>query len=373
MCIVFLAFGPTILPPPLKLLIASNRDEYLHRATHRAHVWPISPHHRHAVVCGVDLARTEQGTWLGIASTGAFALLTNIREPLADRFASDGATEFTDYLSRGRLVRDFLDADPPMSATQYIAQLRATAAGRTAPWLGFNLIIGSVGGANAAPDALPDVYYVTNRSDSPLVAARLEPGVWGITNGTLILPHTESTELPPPLILAPERAHPPGWEKALRGVRRIESILRDRAFVSPCVPLASLEADLWSLLQNEITSDPSQLPLTGLDPDIEHWLSAIRVPARRSALGSGGLELGPWYGTRSSTIVAVDDGGAVQYLERDWTYPVNDDLSPAGRKEEETIAPNTVATAPLLAGDAAARFLLHERPDRVTEWRFVID
>ncbi|KAK6341749.1 hypothetical protein TWF696_008813 [Orbilia brochopaga] len=79
------------------LILLSNRDEFLRRPTQPAGPWKSSDD---GVYGGRDLARPENGTWLGITRSGRFAALTNVRE------ANSVAAVST--LSRGAVVSSFL-------------------------------------------------------------------------------------------------------------------------------------------------------------------------------------------------------------------------------------------------------------------------
>ncbi|KAI9179376.1 Transport and Golgi organization protein 2 [Blastocladiella emersonii ATCC 22665] len=353
MCIVFFAFGAGI-HSDYRLIIASNRDEYLARPTHRAHPWPLDQHDGHVVVCGVDLEREERGTWLGITSHGRFAIVTNFREDVRARLALDGKAAFTDYLSRGRLVSDFLRGT--MSPSEYINALRETASASATPWLGFNLVLGTL-----SPDAC-DVYYVTNRSAAPereaaspaagthafghsLASCKLADGIWGLSNGTLVpaerLGGGDTAALSPDLMV-------PAWPKVRRGATRLGRLLAH----SPALGEEKLVEQLWCLLNDPTRADPADLPDTGVARHIELGLSSIFVPASCTA-----TETPADYGTRSSTIVLVRPQGDTVYLEREWTG------APPVR------APNSVL------GDVDRTDVARRRVDQdanVVEWRFQI-
>lgn len=79
------------------LILLSNRDEFLHRPTQPAGPWESSDE---GVYGGRDLARPENGTWLGITRSGRFAALTNVRE--ANSVAAVSS------VSRGAVVSSFL-------------------------------------------------------------------------------------------------------------------------------------------------------------------------------------------------------------------------------------------------------------------------
>src|SRR4051812_44061276 len=76
-------------------IFAANRDEYLNRPTSLASWWHPN------VLSGLDLLRSDQGTWLGINRYGKFAALTNYRENYQP----------PNLLSRGIVVRSILESN----------------------------------------------------------------------------------------------------------------------------------------------------------------------------------------------------------------------------------------------------------------------
>ncbi|BDM62582.1 hypothetical protein NFHSH190041_00340 [Shewanella sp. NFH-SH190041] len=68
MCILFIAYQ---YHPDYPIILCANRDEFHHRATAPAHLWP------EGIVAGKDLQ--AGGTWLGCKINGAIAAVTNIR------------------------------------------------------------------------------------------------------------------------------------------------------------------------------------------------------------------------------------------------------------------------------------------------------
>lgn len=86
MCILFLAIDAH---PEYPLIICANRDEFHHRPTAPAHLWPNEDN----LIAGKDLQ--AGGTWLGLSQEGKFAGLTNLRVP---------ALYSEDLKSRGDLV-----------------------------------------------------------------------------------------------------------------------------------------------------------------------------------------------------------------------------------------------------------------------------
>ncbi|MDR8525764.1 NRDE family protein [Shewanella fidelis] len=86
MCILFVALQTH---PKFPLIICANRDEFHHRPTEPAHLWPTE----NPILAGKDLQ--AGGTWLGVNQQGKVAGLTNIRAPELNQI---------DMQSRGELV-----------------------------------------------------------------------------------------------------------------------------------------------------------------------------------------------------------------------------------------------------------------------------
>lgn len=90
MCLILLAFK---IDQQYPLIVAANRDEYFDRPTRAVHYWSDHP----KIFGGRDLQ--EQGTWMGVTTTGRFAAVANW---------SRNNERASGYRSRGDLVRDFL-------------------------------------------------------------------------------------------------------------------------------------------------------------------------------------------------------------------------------------------------------------------------
>jgi uncharacterized protein with NRDE domain len=156
MCLIVLAHR---VHPGYPLVLAANRDEFHARPTAPAAFWEDAPH----VLAGRDLR--AGGTWMGVACSGRWAALTNVRDP-----ADSGVTGS----SRGHLVSSFLLGDLPPA--DYVAAV----AGGMQGYSGFNLLVGDGG----------EVHYVGNRGGEP---RELPPGVYGISNHLLDTPWPKVT------------------------------------------------------------------------------------------------------------------------------------------------------------------------------------
>lgn len=103
----------------------------------------------------------------------------------------------------------------------------------------------------------------------------LTPGIHGLSNAFLNSP----------------------WPKVQRATEGLSAILQ-RA------PATWTDA-LFTLLQDHRTAEPHELPDTGLTAEQEAALSPIHIDL-------------PHYGTRCSTVLLVDQQGAVTFVERTW-------------------------------------------------------
>lgn len=137
--------------PDYPLVVAANRDEFYARPTSLAARWPDAP----KVFGGIDLE--AGGTWLGIAESGHFAAVTNVREPGMEKGTR----------SRGELPRNFLLSD--RRAIDYAAEIEG------GHYSGFNLL-------------LADGESLVYRSNRDGVARKLAPGVYGLSNHLLDSP-----------------------------------------------------------------------------------------------------------------------------------------------------------------------------------------
>lgn len=147
MCLVLVAHRAHSRYP---LVVAANRDEWRARPADPLHRWPD------ALVAGRD--RLAGGTWLAVRPDGAFAAVTNFREPDAP----------TGGRSRGELPLRVLRAPDLGEAVHDIARDAAS-------YAGFHLIAGDT----------QALWHLSNRGEGP---TRLPPGVWGVSNGPRAAP-----------------------------------------------------------------------------------------------------------------------------------------------------------------------------------------
>lgn len=207
MCLLVLAWK---LHPRYRMILAGNRDEFHDRPAAPLSWWQDDPR----ILAGRDLK--AGGTWLGVARSGRFGIVTNYRDLQAP---VEGAP------SRGNLVPRFLTG--ATSPKEFLDDLR----GAAPRYSGFNLL---VGGSRA-------LYYYSNRGSNGPRA--LPPGVYGLSNHTLDTP----------------------WPKLKRTRERFEGLLRE----------SDISAEsLFAILADRDQAPTSELPTTGLPEEWERVVSA---------------------------------------------------------------------------------------------------
>jgi uncharacterized protein with NRDE domain len=128
------------------MIVAANRDEFYARPALPAQRWHDAP----TILAGRDLE--AGGTWLGVATNGRFAAVTNFTEVL-EGIAPPG--------TRGALVSEFLQS--PLGARAFAERIDGPR------YRGFNLLLGD----------RDELVYVSNRGRGVRV---LPPGVYALSN-----------------------------------------------------------------------------------------------------------------------------------------------------------------------------------------------
>ncbi|QVN01405.1 NRDE family protein [Pseudomonas rhodesiae] len=232
MCLIVFAWRPGHAQP---LIVAANRDEFYARPTLPLAQWPDAPH----VYAGRD--QEAGGTWLGVNADGRFAALTNIRDPHQPPARK----------SRGELVARFLSGSLPID--EYLAEVN----GRSIEYAGFNLLVGT----------REEMWHYNANHTEP---ARLEAGVYGLSNAGLDTP----------------------WPKLLKAKAALSQALDNP---HPHV--------LLELLSDPLTAPFAELPDTGVGLATESLLSSVFIAS-------------PTYGTRASTALIVNADGTRWMVER---------------------------------------------------------
>jgi len=285
MCLILVAWQAH---PDFPLVLAANRDEFFARPAAPAQWWADQPD----ILAGRDLE--AGGTWLGVHRRGAFAGLTNFRDPASQR---PGAP------SRGALVADTLTGHQP------VAERLAWLACHGGDYNGFNLIFSDNDELAVYESVSPPLGRPEEGSLPPggverglrgaLLRARgtgrlckagpparsakgapisgrgqvLEPGVYGLSNHLLDSP----------------------WPKVLAAKSRLHSALDSLPDTAP----------LLELLRDDRPAPDAALPRTGVSLEWERLLSSAFIRA-------------PGYGTRCSTVILRDRAGHTSF--REWTW-----------------------------------------------------
>jgi uncharacterized protein with NRDE domain len=214
MCLIVVAHRAD---PRYRLVVAANRDEYFRRPTAPADYWSDAPH----VLGGRDL--DKGGTWLGVATDGRWAAVTNFR---------DGTSPEPGTRSRGALVSGYLRGSARAQA--YVASVEHSAH----EYHGFNLLAGDSAG----------VHYLSNKNDGPMMLAS---GIYGLSNHLL-----DSS-----------------WQKVQRGKLALREALAEAAN-----PDRLIETILAALSDRSMAEEGA-LPSTGIAKDWEKLLSAAFIGA----------------------------------------------------------------------------------------------
>ena len=157
--------------------------------------------------------------------------------------------------SRGALVSRFLEGREMPDAFARAVELEAV------EYNGFSLLFGSAW----------ELWFFSNRSGRP--AERVQAGLHGLSNALLDEP----------------------WPKVVRGRKGLAAILAGEP--------GDLAERAFGLLEDRTLAEEARLPDTGVGRDLERALSPV-------------FTCGARYGTRSSTILAVDREGRVLFAER---------------------------------------------------------
>jgi uncharacterized protein with NRDE domain len=234
MCLVILAWNA---PAQERLVLVGHRDEFHARAAAAMDWWGVP-----RLLAGRDLV--AGGTWLGLTDGGRFGVVTNLR----------GAPNPPDPPSRGTLIPRFLAGGAP--AGTFLGEVAAQAH----RYAGFSLLVGDE----------RELWYLSN--GDPAGPRRLEPGIYGLSNGTLAA----------------------DWPKVRRSRERLGARLAR--------PLGAPE-ELLGLLADREPPPDAELPDTGIGLERERLLSPPFIVSDD-------------YGTRAATAVVLDHDGRGRVVER---------------------------------------------------------
>ena len=243
MCLIIFSYQSD---PRFPLVVAANRDEFFARPTAQAALW-TDEESGQQLLSGRD--KQAGGTWLGATQSGRFAAVTNIRDP--------SQTEPRPR-SRGDLTRQYLAGDE--SPQQYCEQLTKNCE----DFAGYNLLVGDCN----------SLFYVNNHKEK---VWKLEPGVYGLSNGLLNS----------------------SWPKVDNGKIRLQALLQQ--------PEKLTTDALLEMMSDRSQAEDANLPNTGISIEVERQLSSAFIlnPERE-------------YGTRCSTALIVDQLGPTRFSEQNF-------------------------------------------------------
>lgn len=272
MCLVAFTLN---LNPSWRLVLAANRDEYFDRPTAPLAWWPDSN-----IVGGRDLR--AGGSWMAMSRSGRFAAVTNFRLGNAANAAVDPNAK-----SRGDLVLGMLKGDSvsrPSDLTMDGAITSDNAIVKNLAQVGpCNLLWGDLrsGAMHFSSNQSNDLSDNLTDNTSDHSASSLQNGlVYGLSNGKLDADWPKTSGLKTSLAQA------------------IKSHQSDDRGLTAC---------LFDALADDTQAPDAHLPTTGVSLEFERILSARFIAT-------------PTYGTRSSTVILVDDQHNATMIERTWDH-----------------------------------------------------
>lgn len=277
-------------------------QEYLSRPTAHVYWWQEPNSH---VLGSRDLARPDQGTWMGVTKQGRIAVLTNYREN-----APIGTC------SRGAIVNRFLTMPPQSekSTRQFVVDMIESNMAKRAG--GFSLVCGRVN------EPLAIVSNRMSHVDGITWIAKEKGETVGLSNtvfGDRSWPKVTEGER---LMDAAIKAHVESAEGEDALIRRLLDVLSTDT-LPPSVAKAPKEV-YEPLLKNSIF-----IPVIG---DGEE--KATEIPTTTTTNGGQQSELMAYmhglYGTQTQTVLLVSHDGRVKYFERT-LYDHNAKAIPIGK------------------------------------------
>lgn len=270
MCLLYFCQSEIWQPGGYRLIIANNRDEFWDRPTKAADFWNSDQ----SCISGLDMfPGREGGTWLGMNTSGKVGVLLNIL-----------GQQNSNKSGRGHLITKFLTGSEDTDV--YGAKIH----NERDEYNGFNLILFDVGRQEESLSVKP--VYVTNASHYwSCVTIRTLPSntFFGVSNSPLEYPFKK-------VVMGKEKfgkivSQYPDVNSRNHLIDNLMDLLQDR---SELLPDAILEVATSSC---------------GFSPLRQKQHSAINTysPADR-------------YGSRTNTVILIDSGGRVDFVERNTTY-----------------------------------------------------
>lgn len=166
----------------------------------------------------------------------------------------DPGLDISNAQSRGFLVKEFLfGKESPQSYLQEIKSVGGQ-------YNGFNLLVGD----------RTELFYYSNRGNR---IQKIKPGTYGLSNHLLDTP----------------------WPKIAKGKDALKRLLENNEKINP--------ENIFAMLRDGVFPPDDLLPDTGVDLEWERTLSPLFITSEI-------------YGTRSSSIVLIERGGEITFMER---------------------------------------------------------
>lgn len=263
MCISFIYVNNNPEDCDYQVVIANNRDEFYSRPSKPAGRWPDKPQ----CISGLDLEVNKSGgTWLGLSETGKIGFLLNVATP---------DTPNPNKRGRGYLVPDFLKNE--VSANDYLS----TIAKEKHLYNPFHLVL------LEKRQQKWNVHYLG--SENPEEPCILSEGFHGWCNGSFSQP----------------------WQKMEHGLARFSDIVARHKTKDD---RNHMMAELKALLSDGAPHLP------------DVYLEAVHSKKGKAAIeGLSGIfvDVGAaQYGTRTSTLVLIDQEGCGELIEKTMKEPI---------------------------------------------------
>ncbi|WWC88181.1 uncharacterized protein L201_003086 [Kwoniella dendrophila CBS 6074] len=352
MCIAFF----TLSQPGYKLILASNRDEFLARPTSPAKWHNFSAprndnhvvdqvHEAGLVLSGIDKGAKDGGTWLGMTKDLRVGILTNVRHTQP----TPPIKPSTNPPSRGLLLKNFLAA-PPTSKLPVVHEYLSTHLDPSAEYEGFNLLLFSLSKSQA------EVGYLTNRPVPCLTDLHIPSSSSSLAHETQSAKSNNDSSHIGSRDIESDDHHLPAecfglsnspmnqpWPKVIQGEQRMVDTLKEWskndesdkelvermfAVLSHNVPIhkdldmmSSTTIPLFNFPIRPVQSEEKGINGNDKNESIIHNPTIpVDLPPNPTtpAITTIQPEDKPrWYGTRTSTIIIVKDNGETIFVERD--------------------------------------------------------
>jgi len=203
------------------------------------------------ILAGKDLKMG--GTWLGLNKSNKLAILTNYRDPLQVDMS---------YKSRGMLILDYLNQE--ISINNWRVNIEKE------NFNPFNIILGP----------LHNLHYYSNIKKE---LTKLDNGIHVLSNGLLNEPW-------------------PKVEKLRKLFTEVLALSLAPSVASPLKSWGAMHSNLIKIMQDEEKFSIETLPKTNIPKEMEYFLSSIFINGEK-------------YGTRTTTIITIDDNNNTEFTE----------------------------------------------------------